>query len=242
MEGCDDTSSPTLRRRNAVVLAAVAVVWFALDQALKRLLDGAYATGEHIAGPFAGIVQFTLVHNTGMAWGLLSDSTLALGVFSLAVCAVVAAIVIGASPNANLVLVLGGALVVAGGLGNALDRFALGYVVDFIDPVFIDFPVFNVADIGVTCGCVLFIAGFLIDDRRAAREERAAAQAEAPAATEAVCAEGATDGGAEAQACADACAHPSEPTAASAEDAPATCDDAPSPAPCARGDAPSEAR
>ena len=240
MEGCDDTSSPTLRRRNAVVLAAVAVVWFALDQALKRLLDGAYATGEHIAGPFAGIVQFTLVHNTGMAWGLLSDSTLALGVFSLAVCAVVAAIVIGASPNANLVLVLGGALVVAGGLGNALDRFALGYVVDFIDPVFIDFPVFNVADIGVTCGCVLFIAGFLIDDRRAAREERAAAHPSAAA--EAVCSEGAIEGGAEAAAGADACAHPSEPMVASAEDAPATCDDAPSPAPCARGDAPSEAR
>lgn len=240
MEGCDDTSSPTLRRRNAVVLAAVAVVWFALDQVLKRLLDGAYATGEHIAGPFAGVVQFTLVHNTGMAWGLLSDSTLALGVFSLAVCAVVAALVLGASPNANLVLVLGGALVVAGGLGNALDRFALGYVVDFIDPVFIDFPVFNVADIGVTCGCVLFVAGVLIDDRRAAREERASAHPSAAA--EAVCSEGAAEGGAEATAGADACALPPEPMAASAEDAPATCDDVPSPAPCACDDAPSEAR
>ena len=56
---------------------------------------------------------------------------------------------------------LGGALIVAGGLGNALDRFTLGYVVDFIDTTFISFPTFNVADIGVTCGFVLFFAGML---------------------------------------------------------------------------------
>ena len=54
---------------------------------------------------------------------------------------------------------LGGALVVAGGIGNAIDRFIQGYVVDFIELSFMDFPVFNIADIGVTCGVALiFIA------------------------------------------------------------------------------------
>ena len=56
---------------------------------------------------------------------------------------------------------LGAALVVAGGLGNAFDRFMLGYVVDFINLTFIDFPVFNIADIGVTCGFVLAAIAFL---------------------------------------------------------------------------------
>ena len=64
---------------------------------------------------------------------------------------------------------------VAGGLGNALDRFTLGYVVDFIEPVFIDFPVFNVADIGVTCGFAIFLAGMALAWRREDRALDAAA-------------------------------------------------------------------
>ena len=60
--------------------------------------------------------------------------------------------------------------------GNAFDRFTLGYVVDFIEPVFIDFPVFNVADIGVTCGFVLFVAGMILAYRRADREAAALAE------------------------------------------------------------------
>lgn len=66
---------------------------------------------------------------------------------------------------------LGLSLVVAGGIGNAIDRFTLGYVVDFIEPVFIDFPVFNVADIGVTCGVALFIASLIIEMLKASHAE-----------------------------------------------------------------------
>lgn len=48
-------------------------------------------------------------------------------------------------------------VVVAGGIGNAIDRFVTGYVVDFICFDFINFPVFNIADIGVTCGVVILV-------------------------------------------------------------------------------------
>ncbi|MEG0375546.1 MAG: signal peptidase II, partial [Raoultibacter sp.] len=58
-------------------------------------------------------------------------------------------------------------LLIGGAIGNAIDRFTLGYVVDFIDFTFIDFPVFNVADIGVTCGFVIFIAAMLLGWRKA---------------------------------------------------------------------------
>ena len=85
---------------------------------------------------------------------------------SLLVCAALTAYLVVAARRANLVEVVGIALVVAGGLGNALDRFTLGYVVDFIDTTFIEFPTFNVADIGVTCGFVLFFAGMLWGMRR----------------------------------------------------------------------------
>lgn len=154
-----------MRRRNLCVFAAVVLLWLAADIATKAVCNG-YGLGEVIAGPFLGLVQFRLAHNTGAAWGMFGDSTFALGVMSLLVCAALAAYLIATARRANLVEVVGIALVVAGGLGNALDRFTLGYVVDFLDTTFIEFPTFNVADIGVTCGFVLFFAGMLWGMRR----------------------------------------------------------------------------
>ena len=49
------------------------------------------------------------------------------------------------------------AAVYAGGLGNMIDRVRLGYVVDMIETTFMEFPVFNVADCFITCGCVLLM-------------------------------------------------------------------------------------
>ena len=49
------------------------------------------------------------------------------------------------------------AAIYAGGLGNMIDRVRLGYVVDMIETRFINFPVFNVADCFITCGCIALI-------------------------------------------------------------------------------------
>ena len=65
------------------------------------------------------------------------------------------------------------AAIYAGGLGNMVDRLRLGYVVDMICTEFIDFPVFNVADCFITCGCVglmvslaFFNKAFWKDDKK----------------------------------------------------------------------------
>lgn len=154
------------------VFAALALAWLALDRATKAAFD-AYRPGELIAGPFANVFQLRLVHNTGAAWGMFGDSTFALGVLSSAVCLAVLAGAVALRRRMPGVAAVGAALVFAGGLGNAIDRFAFGYVVDFIEPVFIDFPVFNVADIGVTCGIVLLFIGYLLYERREVARERA---------------------------------------------------------------------
>ena len=49
------------------------------------------------------------------------------------------------------------AAIYAGGLGNMIDRVRMGYVVDMIETEFITFPVFNVADSFITCGCILLV-------------------------------------------------------------------------------------
>ena len=49
------------------------------------------------------------------------------------------------------------AAIYGGGLGNMIDRIRMGYVVDMIETTFMEFPVFNVADFFITCGCVLLM-------------------------------------------------------------------------------------
>ena len=50
------------------------------------------------------------------------------------------------------------AAIYGGGVGNMIDRLRLGYVVDMIETLFVDFPVFNVADCFITCGCIALLA------------------------------------------------------------------------------------
>ena len=60
----------------------------------------------------------------------------------------------------------------AGGLGNMIDRLRLGYVVDMIQTEFISFPIFNVADCFITCGCIALIASLLIFNREFWKDEK----------------------------------------------------------------------
>ena len=54
------------------------------------------------------------------------------------------------------------ASIIGGAIGNLIDRILYGYVIDFLRPTFIRFAVFNVADIFVTCGAILFIFILLV--------------------------------------------------------------------------------
>ena len=59
-----------------------------------------------------------------------------------------------------------------GGLGNMIDRIRLGYVVDMIETTFIEFPVFNVADCFITCGCIALMAHLILFNKEFWKEEK----------------------------------------------------------------------
>lgn len=158
--------------RYGFVFVLVILAWIVLDRVSKIQFLG-MQPGPTIAGPYLGIVDIRLVHNTGAAWGIFADSTFALGIFSAIVCVVLTIYYIATIRQANALTALGFGMVVAGGIGNAIDRFAYGYVTDFIEFSFMDFPVFNVADIGVTVGFVFIIIGLLVMWRRSAARDRA---------------------------------------------------------------------
>lgn len=165
---CADGGTRKGANRRRIAFAVVALAWVAFDQVTKAQFQGVQL-GRVVFGPVLGLFDFRLVYNTGGAWGVFSDATLALGVFSVLVCVAAAFYFVVAAESLNWAETIGFSLIVAGGIGNAIDRFLLGYVVDFIEFSFFDFPVFNVADIGVTCGFVLLIIGLLADYIRAAK-------------------------------------------------------------------------
>mgnify|MGYP005845351579 CR=1 FL=1 len=108
------------------------------------------------------LLYFTLVHNTGAAFGLLEGRSWVLGWLSLLVGGWILLLLEKKRPP---LMAFGLSLVAAGALGNAIDRLGRGYVVDFIDlgtniPWVANFPVFNVADSLLTVGvAILLLAG-----------------------------------------------------------------------------------
>lgn len=132
------------------ILAAALVV---LDQVVKYLVRANIPLGGN--APFIPfILDLTYVQNTGAAFSLLRQHTWLLTLTSaLVVLAMCALIVKGFFKNA-----LGrwaAALVLAGGIGNLIDRVLFGFVTDMLKTVFMDFPVFNVADCCITLGVPL---------------------------------------------------------------------------------------
>ena len=135
-------------------MAAVAVV---LDQLTKVWAREALAAGPVDLVP--GVMELLLVMNRGAAFSIGEGSQWLFVVMALVVvgaCAV-AAWRLDEMPRA-LVVSLG--CVEGGGVGNLIDRVATGEVTDFFATTFIDFPVFNVADIFVTCGVVASLVLF----------------------------------------------------------------------------------
>ncbi len=144
-----------------IAFACVALIWLALDQAVKMALLS-HEVADVLYESRLGILDVIIVHNTGGAWGMFSDSTLALGVLSLLVCAAILAYALICAGRLPWLSCIGLALVFAGGVGNAIDRFCHGYVLDFLSVAFMDFPVFNIADIGVTVGIALFLVSLFM--------------------------------------------------------------------------------
>ncbi len=132
-----------------LVLAAL----IGLDQYTKYLTVTALELGE--SAPFLpGFMQFTRVHNYGAAWSSFSGRTVWLVVMTT-VLIIAVAVLLWKKVVRHPLGVAACLLVMGGGIGNYIDRVRLGYVVDMLDTLFIEYPVFNVADCFVVVGAIL---------------------------------------------------------------------------------------
>lgn len=156
------------RTRTFALFVPVVIVMVVLDRLAKLWAEASLSAHAHEMS--LGLVDFTLVHNTGAAFGMGQGQGVVFVVLALVVTAAVVAWLF-VSRQRTAFEVLGLALVVAGGIGNCIDRVTTGYVVDFINFTWFSFPVFNVADICVTCGVAIFAIALVAHEVTASKGE-----------------------------------------------------------------------
>lgn len=164
----DIVTSKNSKKKAAALFAVIVLVWLVFDRLTKAYFEGAYELGQ--AGTNCGLFRFTLVHNTAphgacsairrLPWA----SPRASRACSLCSCS-------HSGKNSPVMRQmplkrLRSPWCVRAAWAMLSTASVSSTLVDFIDFTFIDFPVFNVADIGVTCGFVLLVIGYLLATRK----------------------------------------------------------------------------
>lgn len=147
-----------MRLKNQLFWLAAFIAFF-IDQLTKYWVVQTFKLGQTLP-ILQDIFHFTYVTNTGAAFSILSGKVEWLRWLSLGVSLVLIGLALF-GPLLNLWDQLGYGLILGGAMGNGIDRFILGYVVDFLDFRLINFAVFNMADSFISIGIVcLLIASF----------------------------------------------------------------------------------
>lgn len=151
------------RRRDVLTGAAIALLVLALDQASKAWAQRTLTPGHEVT-VVRGWIWFRMTSNTGATLGLFSgNNRLFLVITALVVAVVVAIVLRGFAPGMLSEGALGA--VAGGATSNLVDRARLGGVIDFIE-VHLWPTDFNLADVAIRLGVVVFVLTLLLDLRR----------------------------------------------------------------------------
>ena len=139
--------------------AAVVVAAVIIDQLTKLWVSGNLTPQATEVIP--GIINFRYVENRGMAFGLFQNGTLVLSVITGIAILLMFFVIYKYKKKTTRFFRVSLAAIAGGAIGNFIDRVVLGFVVDFIEFDFVNFAVFNFADICVTVGAVLLFVYLL---------------------------------------------------------------------------------
>ncbi|MEG1525113.1 MAG: signal peptidase II [Clostridia bacterium] len=148
----------------------IVVVVLTIDQVVKYLSELYLSPLGTSLQVIPGVFQLTSAHNTGAAWGMLPGGKWLFLGLTLIVCVLIALFVIRYRKKMTILSRVTLSLLLAGALGNAIDRLVLSYVRDMFYFSLINFPIFNVADSALTVGCILLIADVLFMKERSVFE------------------------------------------------------------------------
>lgn len=148
-----------MRKKHILLLAVV----LGIDQITKFVVDGGMALNQQIP-VIPGFFNFTYLHNTGAAWSMLEGKMWFFYVITVIALIAMFLFYRGGEEKDELTKVAL-VLMMAGTIGNFIDRLCFQYVRDFIDFIIFgyNFPVFNVADMALCIGVFLIIADVFLD-------------------------------------------------------------------------------
>ena len=155
-----------------VIFIVTAAVVLALDLLTKYLISSGMELHSSIT-LIPGVLNFTYIENEGAAWGFLAGKQIFLQIFTLIVILAILGYVIKKRETLKKLELISLGLIVGGGLGNFLSRLFEGKVVDFIEFTFSRiFNIFNVADIGITFGCLFLVISMFLSERSSKKDGR----------------------------------------------------------------------
>lgn len=140
------------------MLLGIAIVIILILTICDQLLKSWVASSIVLGGSkqlIPGIIELTNLRNSGAAWSIFEGQQTFFTIITI-----IAIIVIGYfiwQYRKNIPMLIGLSLIMAGTVGNFIDRLRQGYVVDMFETTFINFPIFNIADMCLTIGVIWLI-------------------------------------------------------------------------------------
>ena len=135
-----------------------------VDQLVKWWITDNLALGE-TKSLIPGILSLNHIRNTGAAWSMLEGKMWFFTIVTLIAVVVILTLMIKNREKGNRWFMIGLSLILAGAIGNFIDRLRLGYVVDMFQTDFMNFPIFNVADVTLVCGVICILIYIILDEK-----------------------------------------------------------------------------
>ena len=141
---------------NKSYIKFVLILFFviSIDQFFKLIIKDNYFLNRDFI-----IFSFEYIRNYGAAFNIFSGNRVFLSLIST-LSSIIMIYFIFFKENINLLNRYGLTFVLAGSIGNGIDRIIKGYVIDFINIEIFDFPIFNIADISINIGCIILIINY----------------------------------------------------------------------------------
>lgn len=124
------------------------------DQLLKSWVASSLVLGGS-KQLIPGIVELTNLRNSGAAWSIFEGQQTFFTIITIIAITVIGYFIW--EYRKNIPMLIGLSLIMAGTIGNFIDRLRQGYVVDMFETTFINFPIFNIADMCLTIGVIWLI-------------------------------------------------------------------------------------
>lgn len=157
--------------KNKNLWCVVMIIFITAFDQVTKYFAKANLYPDHAKVFIKNFLEFRYAENTGIAFSMFSGGRWVFSTFTFAVIIGCLVYMFSKKCQGNLWLFWTLGVLVAGGIGNLIDRVFWGYVIDFINPLFVDFAIFNIADCAVTLGCISLIAYLILSCFKKEKED-----------------------------------------------------------------------